>query len=115
MRCHFNYFFGLHHGGRGLGRFGKGFMSGGSSGSHAFGNGRKSVSDLQLPALGQRAEPAGAQSAAEPEHRSSPELGRAMHALQLALLDVWIGSREEEQRVAAVLKRATAEILGSAD
>jgi hypothetical protein len=31
------------------------------------------------------------------------------------LLDVWVDSREEEQRIAAILKRATAEILGLAD
>jgi len=116
VRCHFNYFFGLHHGGRGLGRFGKGFMNGSSSSSsHAFGGGRKSATDLQLPTLGQRAAQGGAASEAEPEHRNSPELGRATHDLQLALLDVWVGSREEEQRIAAILKRATAEILGLAD
>jgi DNA-binding PadR family transcriptional regulator len=44
--------FGRHHGGRGLGRFGKGFMDGGIGG-RGFGMGRKLASvDLQLLILG---------------------------------------------------------------
>src|SRR5450755_3422582 len=46
-RLHFH--FGRHHGGRGLGRFGKGFMDGDGLGGRAFGMGRKLTSvDLQL-------------------------------------------------------------------
>jgi DNA-binding PadR family transcriptional regulator len=49
---HIQHFFGRHHGGRGLGRFGKGFMDGGMGG-RAFGMGRKLASvDLQLLILG---------------------------------------------------------------
>lgn len=48
----FHVCFGRHHGGRGLGRFGKGFMDGGMGG-RAFGMGRKLASvDLQLLILG---------------------------------------------------------------
>lgn len=46
---HHHYFGGRHHGGRGLGRFGKGFMDGDGMGGRAFGMGRKLASvDLQL-------------------------------------------------------------------
>jgi hypothetical protein len=41
----------------------------------------------------------------------SKELQRARHDLKLALLEKWGGSREEQQRVADILTRATAEIL----
>jgi len=48
MHHRFHVYFGRHHGGRGLGRFGKGFMEGGMGG-RAFGMGRKLASvDLQL-------------------------------------------------------------------
>lgn len=48
MHHRFHFYFGRHHGGRGLGRFGKGFMDGGMGG-RAFGMGRKLASvDLQL-------------------------------------------------------------------
>jgi DNA-binding PadR family transcriptional regulator len=48
-----HHFFGRHHGGRGFGHFGKGFMDGGDMGSRAFGMGRKLASvDLQLLILG---------------------------------------------------------------
>jgi DNA-binding PadR family transcriptional regulator len=48
MHHRFHFHFGRHHGGRGLGRFGKGFMDGGMGG-RAFGMGRKLASvDLQL-------------------------------------------------------------------
>jgi len=44
-----HHFAGRHHGGRGLGRFGKGFMDGDGMGGRAFGMGRKLASiDLQL-------------------------------------------------------------------
>jgi DNA-binding PadR family transcriptional regulator len=50
---HIHHFFGRHHGGRGLGRFGKGFMDGGGAGGRSFGMGRKLASvDLQLLILG---------------------------------------------------------------
>jgi DNA-binding PadR family transcriptional regulator len=46
-RFHFN--FGRHHGGRGLGRFGRGFVDGEGPGGRGFGMGRKLASvDLQL-------------------------------------------------------------------
>ena len=52
MHHRFHFYFGRHHGGRGLGRFGKGFMDGGMGG-RAFGMGRKLASvDLQLLILG---------------------------------------------------------------
>jgi DNA-binding PadR family transcriptional regulator len=52
MHHRVHVFFGRHHGGRGLGRFGKGFMDGGTGG-RAFGMGRKLASvDLQLLILG---------------------------------------------------------------
>jgi DNA-binding PadR family transcriptional regulator len=48
MHPHFHHFFGRHHGGRGLGRFGRGFMDG-DNGGRSFGMGRKLASvDLQL-------------------------------------------------------------------
>jgi DNA-binding PadR family transcriptional regulator len=53
MHHHFTHFFARHHGGRGLGRFGKGFMDGGGMGGREFGMGRKLASvDLQLLILG---------------------------------------------------------------
>jgi DNA-binding PadR family transcriptional regulator len=49
MQHRFHFHFGKHHGGRGLGRFGKGFMDGDGMGGRAFGMGRKLASvDLQL-------------------------------------------------------------------
>jgi DNA-binding PadR family transcriptional regulator len=46
--CH-PHFFGRHHGGRGLGRFGRGFIEGSGIGGRGFGMGRKLASvDLQL-------------------------------------------------------------------
>jgi DNA-binding PadR family transcriptional regulator len=57
MHHHLHHFFGRHHGGRGFGRFGKGFMDGGDMGGRAFGMGRKLASvDLQLLILGLLAE-----------------------------------------------------------
>lgn len=53
MHHRFQHFFGRHHGGRGFGHFGKGFMDGGDMGGRAFGMGRKLASpDLQLLILG---------------------------------------------------------------
>jgi len=37
---------------------------------------------------------------------------RARRELKLALADVWDGSPEEQQRVAEILKRAAADIIG---
>ena len=57
MHHHLHHFFGRHHGGRGFGHFGKGFMEGGDMGGRAFGMGRKLASvDLQLLILGLLAE-----------------------------------------------------------
>jgi|HubBroStandDraft_1064217.scaffolds.fasta_scaffold38172_3 DNA-binding PadR family transcriptional regulator len=47
------------------------------------------------------------------ERRGSKELHRARRDLKSALADKWDSSREEQQRLAEILKRATAEILGS--
>jgi DNA-binding PadR family transcriptional regulator len=50
----------------------------------------------------------------EPDHvrRGSRELHRARHDLKLALADKWHSPREEQQRIAAILARAAAEITG---
>ena len=49
MDHRFHFYFGRHHGGRGLGRFGRGFLDGDGLGDRAFGMGRKLASvDLQL-------------------------------------------------------------------
>jgi DNA-binding PadR family transcriptional regulator len=205
MRHHHHHFFGRHHGGRGFGHFGKGFMDSGDMGGRAFGMGRKLASvDLQLLILGlladkprhgyeiikalderskgfyvpspgmvypaltyleeighatveadgarklyqitdagkehlesnrstvealfaqfgrvgermdrvrraMQAEATGEESATENERRGSKELQRARRELKAALLDKWDSAREEQQRIAEILKRATAEILG---
>jgi DNA-binding PadR family transcriptional regulator len=202
MHHRLHHFFGGHHGGRGFGHFGKGFLEGGGMGGRAFGMGRKLASvDLQLlilgllaekpyhgyqiikaldertkgfyvpspgmvyPALtyleeighatvqtegtrklyhitdagkqhlednrnraevmftqfervGERmdrlrramhADESGEETAGE-ERRGSKDLLRARRDLKAALADKWDGSREEQQRVAEILKRATAEI-----
>jgi DNA-binding PadR family transcriptional regulator len=57
-------------------------------------------------------EEAGNEATAEPGRRGSKELHRARRDLKLALLEKWGGSPEEQQRIAEILKRATAEILG---
>jgi DNA-binding PadR family transcriptional regulator len=57
-----------------------------------------------------RVEETGEESAAEHERRGSKELQRARRELKAALIDKWDASREEQQRVAEILKRATAEI-----
>ena len=49
---------------------------------------------------------------AEHERRGSKELLRARRDLKAALADKWDSSREEQQRVIEILKRATAEIQG---
>jgi DNA-binding PadR family transcriptional regulator len=46
------------------------------------------------------------------ERGGSRDFHRARKELKLALLDKWDGSREEQQRIVAILKRATAEISG---
>ena len=50
----------------------------------------------------------------DPDHerRGSRELHRARRDLKLALADKWHSSREEQQRIAAILVRAAAEIAG---
>jgi DNA-binding PadR family transcriptional regulator len=45
------------------------------------------------------------------ERGGSKDLHRARKKLKLALLDKWDSSREEQQRIAEILTRATAEIL----
>jgi DNA-binding PadR family transcriptional regulator len=207
MQHRAHLFFGRHHGGRGFGSFGKGFMDGGGGG-RAFGMGRKLASvDLQLLILGllaekprhgyeiikdlderskgfyipspgmvypaltyleeighatveavgarklyhitdagkkhldgnrgtaealfaqfgrvgermdrvrraMRAEETGegdSEERREHERRGSKELQRARRDLKAALLDKWDSSREEQQRIADILKRAAADILG---
>jgi DNA-binding PadR family transcriptional regulator len=205
MHHRLHHFLGRHHGGRGFGHFGKGFMDGGDMGGRAFGMGRKLASvDLQLLILGllaekprhgyeiikalderskgfyvpspgmvypaltyleeighatvevegsrklyqitdagkehlesnrgsvdalfaqfgrvgermervrraMQAEETGGEPGAENERRGSKELMRARHELKAALADKWDSSREEQQRIVDILKRATAEILG---
>jgi len=205
MHHRLHHFFGRHHGGRGFGHFGKGFMDGGDMGGRAFGMGRKLASvDLQLLILGlladkprhgyeiikalderskgyyvpspgmvypaltyleeighatveadgarklyqitdagkqhldsnrgtvealfaqfgrvgermdrvrraMQAEETGEESATENERRGSRELLRARRDLKVALAGKWDSSREEQQRIVEILKRATAEILG---
>jgi DNA-binding PadR family transcriptional regulator len=58
------------------------------------------------------AEDSGGEPDADHERRGSRELHRARHDLRLALLDKWHSSREEQQRIAAILARAAAEIAG---
>src|SRR5258708_710589 len=182
MHHRIHHFFGRHHGGRGFGNFGRGFMEG-DMGGRAFGIGRKLASvDLQLLILGLLAEKPrhGYEIIKALDERSkgfyipSPgmvypaltyleEIGhatvevegsrklyhitdagkehlddnrstadalfaqfnrggermdrvrRAMRArrdLKSALADKWDSSREEQQRVIEILKRATAEIQG---
>jgi DNA-binding PadR family transcriptional regulator len=45
------------------------------------------------------------------ERRGSKDLRRARKELKLALLDKWDSSPEEQQRIAEILTRATAEVL----
>jgi DNA-binding PadR family transcriptional regulator len=49
---------------------------------------------------------------ADLERRGSKELQRARKDLKLALADKWDSTREEQQRIVDILKRATGEILG---
>jgi DNA-binding PadR family transcriptional regulator len=205
MHHRIHHFFGRHHGGRGFGHFGRGFVDGGDMGGRGFGMGRKLASvDLQLlilrllaekprhgyeiikalderskgfyvpspgmvyPALtyleeighatveaegtrklyhitdagkehlsanrstadtlfaqfgrvgermdrvrrAMRAEESAEGAEADSEGRGSKELLRARRELKTALADKWSSSREEQQRIAEILKRAAAEILG---
>lgn len=59
-----------------------------------------------------RVEDTGESPDSELERRGSKELLRARRDLKLALADKWGSSREEQQRIAEILKRAAAEILG---
>jgi DNA-binding PadR family transcriptional regulator len=54
------------------------------------------------------------ESGDEPDHErhGSRELHRARRDLKVALADKWHSSREEQQRIAAILARAAAEIAG---
>ena len=58
------------------------------------------------------AEESGEDSAGDPERRGSRELLRARRDLKCALADKWDNPREEQQRIAEILKRAAAEIMG---
>jgi DNA-binding PadR family transcriptional regulator len=59
-----------------------------------------------------QADESGDEPAGESERRGARDLLRAKRALKAALEDKWDSPREEQQRVAEILKRATAEILG---
>ncbi len=59
-----------------------------------------------------RTEETGEESGRDHERRGSKELLQARHDIKAALADKWDSSREEQQRVVEILKRATAEILG---
>ncbi|GAC1676802.1 MAG: hypothetical protein NVS9B2_27490 [Steroidobacteraceae bacterium] len=58
-----------------------------------------------------RAEETGEAADAEHERRGCRELLRARRDLKTALAGTWDSSREEQQRIVEILKRATAEIL----
>ena len=60
-----------------------------------------------------RAEESGEDFEGGHERRGSKELQRARRDLKSALADKWDSPREEQQRLAEILKRATAEILGN--
>ena len=59
-----------------------------------------------------RAEEIGEAADAGHERQGSRDLLRARRDLKAALADKWDSSREEQQRIVEILKRATAEILG---
>jgi len=58
-----------------------------------------------------RIDESGEESAAGDGYQGSQELMRARHELKRALADKWDSSREEQQRIVEVLKRATEDIL----
>jgi DNA-binding PadR family transcriptional regulator len=58
------------------------------------------------------AEESGEDAVSDTERRGSRELLRARRDLKAALTDKWDSPREEQQRIAEILKRATTEILG---
>ena len=58
------------------------------------------------------AEESGEESAAEHERHGLRELRRASRDLKVALADKWHSPREEQQRIAKILARAAAEIMG---
>ena len=58
------------------------------------------------------AEESGEDGGGDTERRGSRELMRARRDLKAALTDKWDSPREEQQRIAEILKRATTEILG---
>lgn len=57
------------------------------------------------------AEDSGEDSPADQERGGSKELRHARRELKLALINKWHSSREEQQRIAAILARAAAEIV----
>jgi DNA-binding PadR family transcriptional regulator len=57
------------------------------------------------------ADEAGEESVADQERRGSKELVRAKRDLKQVLAEKWDSTREEQQRVAEILKRAIGEIL----
>ena len=59
-----------------------------------------------------RADEIGEAADAGHEQRGTKDLLRARRDLKAALADKWESSREEQQRIAEILKRATGEILG---
>jgi DNA-binding PadR family transcriptional regulator len=54
----------------------------------------------------------GAEDTADNERRGSKELRKARRDLKMALHGKWGASREEQDRIAEILRRVTAEILG---
>jgi DNA-binding PadR family transcriptional regulator len=56
-------------------------------------------------------EETGEEGGTEQERHGSKELMRARHDLKRALADKWDSSREEQQRIVEILKRAAADIL----
>ena len=59
-----------------------------------------------------RVDESGEESSIDHERRGSKEMQHARRALKLALIGKWDSSREEQQRIIEILRRATAEILG---
>jgi DNA-binding PadR family transcriptional regulator len=58
------------------------------------------------------AEESGEASVADEERGGTKALQRARRELKLALVNKWDSAKEEQTRIAAILERATAEILG---
>jgi DNA-binding PadR family transcriptional regulator len=58
------------------------------------------------------AEESGEASSADEERGGTKALRRARRELKLALVNKWDSTKEEQQRIASILERAAAEILG---